>query len=122
MKNTQSSGFRDQILRDLEELKVKRLAEQSADVLVDKRNEVINELQPSLAEEKAPIETEIVKVEGIAFPDSYLSEEQQESEVMTESIEEPTSETLATPETFVIEKKLFQVQFHKILLNETWRN
>ncbi|HEM4631518.1 TPA: endolytic transglycosylase MltG [Streptococcus suis] len=106
-KNTQSSGFRDQILRDLEELKVKRLAEQSADVLVDKRNEVINELQPSLAEEKAPHrETEIVKVEGIAFPDSYLSEEQQESEVMTESIEEPTSEILATPETFVIEKEV----------------
>ncbi|HEM5387860.1 TPA: endolytic transglycosylase MltG [Streptococcus suis] len=106
-KNTQSSGFRDQILRDLEELKVKRLAEQSSDVLVDKRNEVINELQPSLAEEKAPHrETEIVKVEGIAFPDSYLSEEQQESEVMTESIEEPTSETLATPETFVIEKEV----------------
>ncbi|NQJ02761.1 endolytic transglycosylase MltG [Streptococcus suis] len=106
-KNTQSLGFRDQILRDLEELKVKRLAEQSADVLVDKRNEVINELQPSLAEEKAPHrETEIVKVEGIAFPDSYLSEEQQESEVMTESIEEPTSETLATPETFVIEKEV----------------
>ncbi len=76
-----------------------------------------------LPKKKAPHrETEIVKVEGIAFPDSYLSEEQQESEVMTESIEEPTSETLATPETFVIEKKLFQVQFHKILLNETWRN
>ncbi|HEM6508458.1 TPA: endolytic transglycosylase MltG [Streptococcus suis] len=106
-KNTQSSSFRDQILRDLEELKVKRLAEQSADVLVDKRNEVINELQPSLAEETPPHrETEIVKVEGIAFPDSYLSEEQQESEVMTESIEEPTSETLATPETFVIEKEV----------------
>ncbi|MBO4114547.1 endolytic transglycosylase MltG [Streptococcus suis] len=106
-KNTQSSSFRDQILRDLEELKVKRLAEQSADVLVDKRNEVINELQPSLAEENPPHrETEIVKVEGIAFPDSYLSEEQQESEVMTESIEEPTSETLATPETFVIEKEV----------------
>ncbi|MFM0787719.1 endolytic transglycosylase MltG [Streptococcus suis] len=106
-KNTQSSSFRDQILRDLEELKVKRLAEQSADVLVDKRNEIINELQPSLAEEKAPHrETEIVKVEGIAFPDSYLPEKQQESEVMTESIEEPTSETLATPETFVIEKEV----------------
>ncbi|HEM3517655.1 TPA: endolytic transglycosylase MltG [Streptococcus suis] len=106
-KNTQSSSFRDQILRDLEELKVKRLAEQSADVLVDKRNEIINELQPSLAEEKAPHrETEIVKVEGIAFPDSYLPEEQQESEVMTESIEEPTLETLATPETFVIEKEV----------------
>ncbi|MBY4954846.1 endolytic transglycosylase MltG [Streptococcus suis] len=106
-KNTQSSSFRDQILRDLEELKVKRLAEQSADVLVDKRNEIINELQPSLAEEKAPHrETEIVKVEGIAFPDSYLPEEQQESEVMTESIEEPTSETLATPETFEIEKEV----------------
>ncbi|HEL2003657.1 TPA: endolytic transglycosylase MltG [Streptococcus suis] len=105
-KNTQSSSFRNQILRDLEELKVKRLAEQSADVLVDKRNEIINELQPSLAEEKAPHrETEIVKVEGIAFPDSYLPEEQQESEVMTESIEEPTSETLATPENFVIEKE-----------------
>ncbi|HEM5332145.1 TPA: endolytic transglycosylase MltG [Streptococcus suis] len=106
-KNTQSSSFRDQILRDLEELKVKRLAEQSADVLVDKRNEIINELQPSLAEEKAlHRETEIVKVEGIAFPDSYLPEEQQESEVMTESIEEPASETLATPETFVIEKEV----------------
>ncbi|HHT7796140.1 TPA: endolytic transglycosylase MltG [Streptococcus suis] len=106
-KNTQSSSFRDQILRDLEELKVKRLAEQSADVLVDKRNEIINELQPSLAEEKAPHrETEIVKVEGIAFPDSYLPEEQQESEVMTESIDEPASETLATPETFVIEKEV----------------
>ncbi|HEL1980812.1 TPA: endolytic transglycosylase MltG [Streptococcus suis] len=106
-KNTQSSSFRDQILRDLEELKVKRLAEQSADVLVDKRNEIINELQPSLAEEKSPHrETEIVKVEGIVFPDSYLPEEQQESEVMTESIEEPASETLATPETFVIEKEV----------------
>ncbi len=35
-----------------------------------------------------------------------MSEEQQESEVMTESIEEPTSETLATPETFVIEKEV----------------
>ncbi|HEP1837129.1 TPA: endolytic transglycosylase MltG [Streptococcus suis] len=106
-KNTQSSSFRDQILRDLEELKVKRLAEQSADVLVDKRNEIINELQPSLAEEKAlHREPEIVKVEGIAFPDSYLPEEQQESEVMTESIEEPTSETLANPETFVIEKEV----------------
>ncbi|HGK7344331.1 TPA: endolytic transglycosylase MltG [Streptococcus suis] len=106
-KNTQSSSFRAQILRDLEELKVKRLAEQSADVLVDKRNEIINELQPSLAEEKAlHREPEIVKVEGIAFPDSYLPEEQQESEVMTESIEEPTSETLATPETFVIEKEV----------------
>lgn len=106
-KNTQSSSFRDQILRDLEELKVKRLAEQSADVLVDKRNEIINELQPSFAEEKAPHrENEIVKVEGIAFPDSYLPEEQQESEVMTESIEEPTSETLATSETFVIEKEV----------------
>ncbi|HEP1799308.1 TPA: endolytic transglycosylase MltG [Streptococcus suis] len=106
-KNTQSSSFRDQILRDLEELKVKRLAEQSADVLVDKRNEIINELQPSLAEEKAlHREPEIVKVEGIAFPDSYLPEEQQESEVMTESIEESTSETLATPETFEIEKEV----------------
>ncbi|HEM5042492.1 TPA: endolytic transglycosylase MltG [Streptococcus suis] len=106
-KNTQSSSFRAQILRDLEELKVKRLAEQSADVLVDKRNEIINELQPSLAEEKAlHREPEIVKVEGIAFPDSYLPEEQQESEVMTESIEEPTSETLATPETFEIEKEV----------------
>ncbi|HEL2215430.1 TPA: endolytic transglycosylase MltG [Streptococcus suis] len=106
-KNTQSSSFRDQILRDLEELKVKRLAEQSADVLVDKRNEIINELQPSLAEEKAlHREPEIVKVEGIAFPDSYLPEEQQESEVMTESIDEPTSETLATPETFEIEKEV----------------
>ncbi|HEM4267075.1 TPA: endolytic transglycosylase MltG [Streptococcus suis] len=106
-KNTQSSSFRDQILRDLEELKVKRLAEQSADVLVDKRNEIINELQPSLAEEKAlHREPEIVKVEGIAFPDSYLPEEQQESEVMTESTEEPTSETLANPETFVIEKEV----------------
>ncbi|HEM6179723.1 TPA: endolytic transglycosylase MltG [Streptococcus suis] len=106
-KNTQSSSFRAQILRDLEELKVKRLAEQSADVLVDKRNEIINELQPSLAEEKAlHREPEIVKVEGIAFPDSYLPEEQQESKVTTESIEEPTSETLATPETFVIEKEV----------------
>lgn len=86
---------------------MKRLAEQSADVLVDKRNEIINELQPSLAEEKAlHREPEIVKVEGIAFPDSYLPEEQQESEVMTESIEEPTSETLATPETFVVKKEV----------------
>ncbi|HEM4029312.1 TPA: endolytic transglycosylase MltG [Streptococcus suis] len=111
-KNTQSSSFRDQILRDLEELKVKRLAEQSADVLVDKRNEIINELQPSFAEEKAPHrENEIVKVEGIAFPDSYLPEEQQESEVMTESIEEPTSETLATSETFVIEKEVISSPF-----------
>ncbi|HFI0247815.1 TPA: endolytic transglycosylase MltG [Streptococcus suis] len=42
--NTQSSSFRDQILRDLEELRVKRQAEQEGNILSDQRNEIINEL------------------------------------------------------------------------------
>lgn len=104
--NTQSSSFRDQILRDLEELKVKRLAEQSAEDLVDKRTEVINELQPTDTENKEIIkESESVKIDHLAFPDTYLVEEPQQSEEVIETFEERASETLADDPAFFVVKE-----------------
>ncbi|HFI0794770.1 TPA: endolytic transglycosylase MltG [Streptococcus suis] len=82
--STQPSSFRDQILRDLEELKVKRLAEQSDDVELDARNEVIEELQP------VKDEREVVKIDEMAFPRSYVQESGQETEEVKVHFESTT--------------------------------
>ncbi|HEM3701959.1 TPA: endolytic transglycosylase MltG [Streptococcus suis] len=82
--STQPSSFRDQILRDLEELKVKRLAEQSNDVELDARSEVIEELQ-SVKDER-----EVVKIDEMAFPRSYVQESGQETEEVKVHFESTT--------------------------------
>ncbi|QHF55191.1 MULTISPECIES: endolytic transglycosylase MltG [Streptococcus] len=104
-KNTQSSSFRDQILRDLEALKVNRLAEQSAEVLVDKKAEVINELQATVAEDEEMIkESGSVKIDSLAFSDSYLAEEDREPKKAGGHFEEKGSEATIDTASLVDEK------------------
>ncbi|HEM5491086.1 TPA: endolytic transglycosylase MltG [Streptococcus suis] len=101
--NTQSSSFRDQILRDLEELKVKRLAEhQNEDNLLDKREEVINELQSNRIVDKSVIDP--LKVDSLIVP-TQSSEELQIVEEVSEIVIDPISETLVEDSVFVIEKE-----------------
>lgn len=101
--NTQSSSFREQILRDLEELKVKRLAEhQNEDNLLDKREEVINELQSKGIVDKSVIDP--LKVDSLIVP-TQSSEELQIVEEVGEIVIDPISETLVEDPVFVIEKE-----------------
>ncbi len=100
--NTQSSSFRDQILRDLEELKVKRLAEQQVDVLVDKRDEVINELQSNMSEVKQqfdPLEIEEPSITvQTSTGDQFIKVADEQSKLLTlDEVDEDS--------TFVIEKE-----------------
>ncbi|NQN68178.1 endolytic transglycosylase MltG [Streptococcus suis] len=101
--NTQSSSFRDQILRDLEELKVKRLAEhQNEDNLLDKREEVINELQSNRIVDKSVIDP--LKVDSLIVP-TQPAEELQIVEEVSEIVIDPISETFVEDSVFVIEKE-----------------
>lgn len=100
--NTQSSSFRDQILRDLEELKVKRLAEQQVDILVDKRDEVVNELQSNMSEVKQQFDP--LEIEEPSRPvqtstgDQIINVANEQSKYLTLDKSEENS-------TFVIEKE-----------------
>ena len=73
-KGVGSSSFRDQILRDLEELKVQRLVEQP-------QEETLEETETQISEpvEIQPIRNnrETVRIAGMDFPQSYLTEENQ---------------------------------------------
>lgn len=105
-KSTQSSSFRDQILRDLEALKVSRLAEQSAEILIDKKAEVINELQTTVAkDEEITKESGSVKINSLAFSDSYLAEGDPALEDAREDWERKSSEALADRAAFVGEQE-----------------
>lgn len=68
-KNTLSSSFRDQILRDLEELKVKRLENES----VEEQSE-ITEVIPAPFGEEVVTDKESIKIDTLFFPSSYLTE------------------------------------------------
>lgn len=100
--STQSSSFRDQILRDLEELKVKRLAEQQVDILVDKRDEVVNELQSNMSEVKQQFDP--LEIEEPSRPvqtstgDQIINVANEQSKYLTLDKSEEDS-------TFVIEKE-----------------
>ncbi|HEM3577003.1 TPA: endolytic transglycosylase MltG [Streptococcus suis] len=114
--NTQSSSFRDQILRELEELKSKRLATQTEEVGLDRREEVIEELQP-LVQSSHPIEAkhETVKVGGVVFPNSYLVEETEKQEevpveVPTSTVVEKTEEAVATLPQDTVERNLEELR------------
>lgn len=100
--NTQSSSFRDQILRDLEELKVKRLAEQQVDVLVDKRDEVINELQSNMSEVKQQFDP--LEIEEPSLP-VQTSTGDQIIKVADEQSKQLTLDEVDEDSTFVIEKE-----------------
>ncbi|HEM3724948.1 TPA: endolytic transglycosylase MltG [Streptococcus suis] len=114
--NTQSSSFRDQILRELEELKSKRLATQTEEAGLDRREEVIEELQP-LVQSSQPIEAkhETVKVGGVVFPNSYLVEETEKQEevpveVPTSTVVEKIEEAVTTLPQDTVERNLEELR------------
>ncbi|HEL2382370.1 TPA: endolytic transglycosylase MltG [Streptococcus suis] len=100
--STQSSSFRDQILRDLEELKVKRLAEQQVDILVDKRDEVVNELQSNMSEVKQQFDP--LEIEEPSRP-VQTSTGDQIINVANEQSKKLTLDKSEEDSTFVIEKE-----------------
>ncbi|HEL1612129.1 TPA: endolytic transglycosylase MltG [Streptococcus suis] len=114
--NTQSSSFRDQILRELEELKTKRLAAQTEEVELDKHEEVVEELQ-TLVQDSQTVDDkhETVKIGGVVFPNSYLVEEteQQEDtkvEEVTSNLVEEVEETVTTVPQDTVERNLEELR------------
>ena len=87
-KGVGSSSFRDQILRDLEELKVQRLVEQP-------QEETLEETETQISEpvEIQPIRNnrETVRIAGMDFPQSYLTEENQAVDEADSSAKESAS-------------------------------
>ena len=87
-KGVGSSSFRDQILRDLEELKVQRLVEQP-------QEETLEETETQISEpvEIQPIRNnrETVRIAGMDFPQSYLTEENQAVDETDSSAKESAS-------------------------------
>ncbi|HFU3730080.1 TPA: endolytic transglycosylase MltG [Streptococcus suis] len=101
--NTQSSSFRDQILRDLEELKLKRLADQAIKGQTEQPNQVKVDQQIEFS--AGPVsQSETIPVGEMTYPETYLAEEGQEN--LEEEVEEIIlSEPVVETEDLVVEKE-----------------
>ncbi|HFI0424567.1 TPA: endolytic transglycosylase MltG [Streptococcus suis] len=103
--NTQSSSFRDQILRDLEELKVKRQAEQEGNILSDQRNEIINELHvPHTEDTVVEQNLDTNKIENISPTDTNQIESNIDVQFSTPYEDVSPSLSSEEPE-YIIEKE-----------------
>ncbi|HEM3695485.1 TPA: endolytic transglycosylase MltG [Streptococcus suis] len=103
--NTQSSSFRDQILRDLEELRVKRQAEQEGNILSDQRNEIINELHvPHTEDTVVEQNLDTIKIENISPIDTNQIESNIDVQFSTPYEDVSPSLSSEEPE-FIIEKE-----------------
>ncbi|HFR3425182.1 TPA: endolytic transglycosylase MltG [Streptococcus suis] len=101
--NTQSSSFRDQILRDLEELKLKRLADQAIKGQTEQPNQVKVDQQIEFPAEPVS-QSETIQAGEMTYPETYLAEEGPEN--LEEEVEEIIpSEPIAETEDFVVEKE-----------------
>ncbi|HEL2401072.1 TPA: endolytic transglycosylase MltG [Streptococcus suis] len=101
--NTQSSSFRDQILRDLEELKLKRLADQAIKGQTEQPNQVKVDQQIEFPAEPVS-QSETIQAGEMTYPETYLAEEGTEN--LEEEVEEIIpSEPIAETEDFVVEKE-----------------
>ncbi|NQI71285.1 endolytic transglycosylase MltG [Streptococcus suis] len=101
--NTQSSSFRDQILRDLEELKLKRLADQAIKGQTEQPNQVKVDQQIEFPAEPVS-QSETIQAGEMTYPEPYLAEEGPEN--LEEEVEEIIpSEPIAETEDFVVEKE-----------------
>ncbi|HFI0701194.1 TPA: endolytic transglycosylase MltG [Streptococcus suis] len=101
--NTQSSSFRDQILRDLEELKLKRLAEQAIKGQTEQPNQVKVDQQIEFSAEPVS-QSETIPVGEMTYPETYLAEEGQEN--LEEEVEGIIpSEPIIEKEDLVVEKE-----------------
>ncbi|HFI0172242.1 TPA: endolytic transglycosylase MltG [Streptococcus suis] len=103
--NTQSSSFRDQILRDLEELRVKRQAELEGNILSDQRNEIINELHvPNTEDTVVEQNLDTIKIENISPTDTNQIESNIDVQFSTPYEDVSPSLSSEEPE-FIIEKE-----------------
>ncbi|HFI0566953.1 TPA: endolytic transglycosylase MltG [Streptococcus suis] len=103
--NTQSSSFRDQILRDLEELRVKRQAELEGNILSDQRNEIINELHvPNTEDTVVEQNLDTIKIENISPTDTNQIESNIDVQFSTHYEDVSPSLSSEEPE-FIIEKE-----------------
>ncbi|HFI0159539.1 TPA: endolytic transglycosylase MltG [Streptococcus suis] len=103
--NTQSSSFRDQILRDLEELRVKRQAEQEGNILSDQRNEIINELHvPHTEDTVVEQNLDTNKIENISPTDTNQIESNIDVQFSTPYEDVSPSLSSEEPE-YIIEKE-----------------
>ncbi|MDW8682307.1 endolytic transglycosylase MltG [Streptococcus suis] len=103
--NTQSSSFRDQILRDLEELRVKRQAEQEGNILSDQRNEIINELHvPHTEDTVVEQNLDTNKIENISPTDTNQIESNIDVQFSTPYEDISPSLSSEEPE-YIIEKE-----------------
>ncbi|HFU3702338.1 TPA: endolytic transglycosylase MltG, partial [Streptococcus suis] len=103
--NTQSSSFRDQILRDLEELRVKRQAEQEGNILSDQRNEIINEPHvPNTKDTVVEQNLDTIKIENISPTDTNQIESNIDVQFSTHYEDVSPSLSSEEPE-FIIEKE-----------------
>lgn len=101
--NTQSSSFRDQILRDLEELKLKRLADQAIKGQTEQPNQVKVDQQIEFPAEPVS-QSETIQAGEMTYPETYLAEEGPEN--LEEEVEKIIpSEPIAETEDFVVEKE-----------------
>lgn len=101
--NTQSSSFRDQILRDLEELKLKRLADQAIKGQTEQPNQVKVDQQIEFPAEPVS-QSETIQAGEMTYPETYLAEEGPEN--LEEEVEEIIpSDPIAETEDFVVEKE-----------------
>lgn len=101
--NTQSSSFRDQILRDLEELKLKRLADQAIKGQTEQPNQVKVDQQIEFPAEPVS-QSETIQAGEMTYPETYLAEEGPEN--LEEEVEEIIpSEPIAETEDLVVEKE-----------------
>lgn len=101
--STQSSSFRDQILRDLEELKLKRLADQAIKGQTEQPNQVKVDQQIEFPAEPVS-QSETIQAGEMTYPETYLAEEGPEN--LEEEVEEIIpSEPIAETEDFVVEKE-----------------
>ncbi len=105
--NSHPSSFRDQILRDLEELKAKRAAEQPEDVAHVVKQQVVEEVGVAETRPTDPEAREVVKIDRLAFPKSYVTEDGQETEEETVHLEE---EQIVLPAVEPIQEKPVSVE------------
>ncbi|HEM6271306.1 TPA: endolytic transglycosylase MltG [Streptococcus suis] len=77
--NSQPSSFRDQILRELEELKAKRLQGQPVDTLSDVKEKVVEEIGTIASDTKQDDEKEtLIEKNNLVFPTSLETSEVEE--------------------------------------------
>ncbi|HFI0595658.1 endolytic transglycosylase MltG [Streptococcus suis] len=114
--NSQPSSFRDQILRELEELKAKRLDGQPVETLSDVKEKVVEEIGTIASSTKQDDNEKITGVPDLSFSTSF--ETREDEKVIAKAASEP-KETLDTTEEVAIENEETVDQIEQIDLEQS---